>query len=397
MAVWTIEPFDTVIFRDGRPFNATPGAKAITMQFPFPSTIAGGVRTRAGLDNAGVFQKSKINEVKAISIKGPFLVELKEDSSISSWLLPAPLDAVLLKADGDEKAIIKQLIPIEVPKGVYTDLEAFAPHLTLVGMASPDSQKPHSKAPRFCYWGKYKNWLLEPKDNEIIRVNEYGHNGASVETRTHVKITQETQTAEEGALFQTSGLRFTHSSGDSPTLSVEKLQRLAIALETKAAIHQGLAPLGGERRLVTWQKSNVSLPFEKCPTEIADKIVETGTCRVILLTPGYFENIINPAYLQKLQQNVNVTPTVKAIAVARPQVISGWDFENNRPKPTRRLAPAGTVFFLDLGTKDKTLIKNWIDVIWMNSISDTEQDRRDSFGLAVLGTWSGKNQEMETK
>lgn len=396
MAVWTIEPYDTVIFRDGRPFSVNPGAKAISLLFPFPSTIAGGVRTRAGLDKTGAFQISKVNEVKAISIKGPFLIELEENQSISKWLLPAPLDVVVLKVDGyDQKAVLKQLVPLEVPTDAYTDLETFASHLTLVGMVSPDPQKPHNKAPRFWYWEKYKSWLLDSKDAENIIVNQYGHNGASIEVSTHVKITQETQTAEEGALFQTSGLRFTHSNSDSSSLLDKDLKRLAIALETKAHMLEGLAPLGGERRLVIWQKNNSSLPFEKCPIEIYNKIAEAGTCRVILLTPSYFEEILNPTYLQELRQNVK--PVLKAVAVGRPQVVSGWDFERNCPKPTRRLAPAGTVFFLDLGTKDKNLIKNWVDDIWMNSISDNPQERLDSFGLAVLGTWSGKNQRMEIK
>lgn len=395
MAIWTIEPHDTVIFRDGRPFNATPGAKATTMLFPFPSTIAGGVRTRAGLDQRGYFQVSKINEVKAISIKGPFLVELDENANISKWLFPAPSDAVLLKVENDDKkAKIKRLVPIKIPKIACTDLETSFSHLTVVGMTSPDPQKPYSKAPRFWYWEKYENWLLDPKDNENIVVDQYGHGGASIETRNHVKIAQETQTAEEGALFQTSGLRFIHSNNNAPTLLEKDLNRLAIALDTKASISEGLAPLGGERRLVTWQKSSASLPFEKCPIAVSNKIAETGTCRVVLLTPGYFEEVLNPIYLQELRQGIK--PVLKAVAVARPQVISGWDFEHNNPKPTRRLAPAGTVFFLELGTKDKNLIKSWIDDIWTNPISDRPQDRLDSFGLAILGIWSGENQIMKT-
>lgn len=395
MAIWTIEPYDTVIFRDGRPFNATPGAKATTMPFPFPSTIAGGVRTRAGLDQRSYFHASRINEVKTISIKGPFLVELDENANISNWLFPAPSDVVLLKVEKDDKkAQIKKLIPIEIPKGAYTDLEISFSHLTLVGMVSSAPQKPHGKAPRFWYWDKYKDWLLDPNDKENIIIDQYGHNGASIETRTHVKIAQETQTAEEGALFQTSGLRFIHSTNSEPTLLESSLKRLAIALETKASIPEGLASLGGERRLVTWQKSNISLPFEKCLKDIYNKIAETGTCRVILLTPGYFEEVLNPLYL--LESRDGVKPILKAVAIARPQIISGWDFEHNHPKPTRRLAPAGTVFFLNLGTKDKNLIKNWIDDIWMNSISDTKQDRLDSFGLAILGAWSGENQTIKT-
>jgi len=74
--------------------------------------------------------------------------------------------------------------------------------------------------------------------------------------------------------------------------------------------------------------------------------------------------------------------------------VSGWDFENNRPKPTRRLAPAGTVLFFKLDGDD-TAVGRWIDATWMHCVSDEEQDRRDGFGLAVLGVWDGKLQPME--
>jgi CRISPR-associated protein Cmr3 len=76
-----------------------------------------------------------------------------------------------------------------------------------------------------------------------------------------------------------------------------------------------------------------------------------------------------------------------------------------RPKPTRRLAPAGSVFFVQLpGTDraDDAAIEAWIDAIWMQNISDDhpgdpERDRRDGFGLAVLGAWDGELMTMEVQ
>ncbi len=78
---------------------------------------------------------------------------------------------------------------------------------------------------------------------------------------------------------------------------------------------------------------------------------------------------------------------IRAIAVQRPQVVSGWDLYRKKPKPSRRLAPAGTVLFLSLQGDDDA-VSQWIGGTWMQCISDDEQDRRDGFGLAVLGTWS---------
>ena len=87
---------------------------------------------------------------------------------------------------------------------------------------------------------------------------------------------------------------------------------------------------------------------------------------------------------------------LEAIAIQRPQVVSGWNLEHPAgPKPTRRLAPVGTVLFLSLAGKDDKAIESWVKGIWMQCVSDNEQDRNDGFGLAVLGSWSGRQEIMQ--
>lgn len=404
MTIWIIEPKDPLIFRDGRPFNANPGARASSLSFPFPSTIAGAVRTKAGLGSDGIFQKSKIDEVKKESVKGPFLVEIDEDSKITNWLMPAPQDAVLLESSTGDKteAAIKKLIPITLPDGAFTDFthpidsSNSSPKLLLLGMSPfPKSiLKPHNKAPKFWYLSKLEDWLLEAKNINNILISEFGHNGPTQETRTHVKIEPESQTAKDGALFQTQGLEFIHKSQSAvETKSFSALKHLALALETTANISDGLANLGGERRLVAWNKTSEKLPFSETFFDlVVEQIIQLGTCRLMLLTPGYFEHVCNPAYLlnEIAKDPPYINPELKAVAVARPQVVSGWDFAKGKAKPTRRLAPAGTVFFLkfDLSKSNSESIKQWCEDVWLESVSDDAQSRLDGFGLAILGTWS---------
>jgi len=386
MNVWILEPRDPIIFRDGRPFG-DPGARAASLSFPFPSTIAGGVRSRAGLDAQGYFQIGKIEEVKKIAIKGPFLVELAETGNIQNWLVPAPMDLVILNnaSNYETRGNIKKLVPIDMPEDSFTDLQTNFPNLSLVGMTKADPSKAHKLAPRFWYWKKLEEWLNTAEDKLDVNLSELGHKGPSLDIRTHVRIENESQTAKDSALFQTQGLEFTYQKQADKKLI--NLTRLALAVQTEANLREGVATLGGERRIVTWHKNNDSIPFAKCPDKIKKQILCTKVCRVLLLTPGYFKEICQPEYL--LKPEGNLTPQIKAVRVERPQVISGWDFETNKPKATRRLAPAGTVFFLkfdDKTTNEKEL-ENWIDKIWLTAISDDEQSRRDSFGLAVLGTY----------
>ena len=158
-----------------------------------------------------------------------------------------------------------------------------------------------------------------------------------------------------------------------------------------------VAPLGGEQRLSYWRASDDWLSLT-CPPEIRRAIKEMRACRVVLLTPAHFREGFRLRWLLRAQHGV--TPMLKAAAVGRPQVVSGWDYEIRKPKPTRRLAPAGSVFFLNL-EGDEQNIDQWIDAVWMNCVSDDDengnpgQTRSDGFGLAALGVWPGECQRME--
>ena len=125
--------------------------------------------------------------------------------------------------------------------------------------------------------------------------------------------------------------------------------------------------------------------------------------RLFLLTPACFQQGYYPTWLQAEAASHGVQIEPRAIAIQRPQVVSGWDLVRSNPdrpgrpgspKPSRRLAPSGTVLFLSL-KGNKTAIREWISSTWMQCISDEEQDRTDGFGLAVLGTWSGQPVSME--
>jgi CRISPR-associated protein Cmr3 len=396
MPTWIIEPRDPLIVRDGRPFGPDPGARARSLPFPFPSTIAGGVRTRAGLKSDGTFDharadKDHLDSVLKIGVRGPLLVALDQAGQVAECFAPAPADALLLRnanASGQESdrydAQRVRLLPLQPPAGsVYLPPRGEEPFL--VGPRVARSEKPFDQPPRFWRWAAFERWLLDPKEGPC-RTHDLGIAGPLSESRMHVGIQAATQTAEEGRLFQTIGLEFTGP----------KRERLALAVESDGAFAHwagGLAPLGGERRLVAWRA--VQLDWPVCPQQVRERIIAERACRVILLTPAHFTQGYRPTAL--LNERAGVRPQLVAAAVPRPQVVSGWDLRTGRPKPSRRLAAAGSVYFLKLDATDAAAIGRWIDAIWMHNVSDDEQARRDGFGLAALGTWDGKPVAMEVK
>jgi CRISPR-associated protein Cmr3 len=315
-------------------------------------------------------------------------------------MVPAPSDALFFEAEQLEQqtpeaqAWRKRLVPLQLPDGAQTDLTCTYPTLKhLVGLPRPDPRKPHKTPPRFWYWESFEEWLTRPaaEDEDLCTLAHIGHGGAQQESRTHVSIDPHKQSSRDEHLFQTRGLEFTHNRN-------RLALAIAVADETEPQ-DGGLSPLGGERRVVMWRKSTT--PLHPLPTAILEAIQDSRACRIILLTPAHFEQGWKPAWLMEPREGVQ--PVLQAVAIQRPQVVSGWelaanhdnDNQNNskkkaggRPKPTRRLAPAGSVFFLKLeGEREPNAIEQWLRATWMHCISDDEQSRLDGFGLAVAGAW----------
>lgn len=389
MTIWLIEPRDPLIFRDGRPFNVSPGARARTLSFPMPATIAGATRTRAGRKASGQFDVDRIDELTKNRVRGPLLVELDEDGFIKDWLFPAPSDALLVKNDLYDKkhAHIVPLTVVGMPPGTMSNLPD---DLTLVGPTEYVKQKTHPKAPAFWRWEAYQTWLVEPKSQDA-NLDVHGHPGPGRETRTRLGVNPDTYTAKDGALFVTSGLEFVHVPQEEeinyPTL--DSIQTLGLVVETDASLKNGLDFLGRERRVAHWKSLPNELP--KCPVKVREEIAKSKHCRLILVTPAVFEQGHLPD-TKKLSRS-GVAVTVQALVNSRYQVVSGWDYKKNCPKPTRRLAPAGSVYFLKLdGSEDA--INRFVDEIWLQAVSDDEQAQRDGFGLALLGVWDGEPQPL---
>ncbi len=384
MSLKLVIPRDALIFRDGKPFTAVPGERSKSLPFPYPSTLAGAIRTRQGTKPDGEFDKNQIADLMKISVRGPILVVLDEDNKISNWYFPAPADALIVLEEDTPTRYA--LAPLDISSNRVSNVDE---NLKLIGAIENIKAKPISKPPLYWTWEALRKWLLEPTPKEVVDSETLGIHGPARDTRTHVSIEPSTQTALPGALFQTSGMEFTQLKRKeqfSPPL--KDARRLALAVETEATFSNSVGFLGGERRIINWESSDERLP--DCPQDIKGKIKESGHCRLVLATPAYFEE----GYLSKDFEIKNKVK-VQAVALPRYQTISGWDYDVQKPKPTRRLVPAGSVYFIKF--EDKSLIENFVNKVWLHSISDDEQSQRDGFGLALLGTWNGQLRKMEVK
>jgi CRISPR-associated protein Cmr3 len=249
--------------------------------------------------------------------------------------------------------------------------------------------KPPKETPSFWSWSQLQQWLEKPEDKIGVDPEALGIPRLPVETRVHLAIQPGERVGIDGMFFQTSGLRFLQCCGKKPL----RTRQFALSVQFEEASVAGraltmepqIAPLGGERRLARWSPAAAEWP--RMPQEVREKIVATRRLRLLLLTPAIFEKGCLPGWSRRSWPlGGDAEATVRAAAVPRPAILSGWNLETGQPKPTRRLAAAGSVYFLELQGTDEA-VRQWCDAAWLGCVSDDEQDRRDGFGLAALGTW----------
>ena len=383
MKSWLVLPRDPLIFRDGRPFHAVPGARARSLPFPHPSTLIGAVRTRAGTNGNDRFDAGRIPELKQKRLLGPVLVKVN-DQGIDAWYFPAPADTLLV---GKEEPLRRYwLRPVTVPSGIRLTMPN---DLTPVGAHQDVKDKPARHAPSFWKWDALRSWLLNPIDEDEVTAATLGISDLPVETRVHVHIDRSKGTAREGFLFQTSGRWFLHRKEPDTFIA----DTYGLLLWTDADFAPGPGFLGGERRVVYWQQVNVAPP--DVPSTLLQSAKEHQAVRLALVTPAFFEQGYLPGWLTQAVPGVRVD--VVAVALPkRPVAVSGWDMENQREKPTRLLVPAGTVYYLRLQGSEKA-IEDFVRTVWFHPISDDDQARRDGFGLTLVGTWNGQLASWEVE
>jgi CRISPR-associated protein Cmr3 len=374
MNLWAIEPRDPLLVRDGRPNEGR--SESSTLSFPYPGTVAGLVRTRLGSDEAGAFTlHDQLDTLLAVTVRGPLLV-----STGDGEVYVAPPRDALMVADGKGASVLLALHPIEQPDGAVLDDDlSTAPVGLDAGETLPG--KPSLNAPAWWSWKSLATWLVRPAALTSSTVVSTGLRALPLESRMHVKLGA-TETAEEGKLFGTDGIRYTAEGDRQLALLVDVGEAQGLSLRP------GVAPAAGERRLVRWAVAK-DVAWPACPPEVERHVGGDGDevrVRVVLLTPALFEDGWRPGAGPGglLGERGGVQVSLTAACTPRPQTLSGWDFAKRQPKPTRRAVGAGSVFWLTLrGNPEDRLA--WLKAIWMTNVSDRDQDRRDGYGLAVVG------------
>jgi CRISPR-associated protein Cmr3 len=383
----TINPRDPLIARDGRPFGARRGNRMRSLDWLYPSVLAGSLRTLLGKQVGGNFDAATIEALKHVALAGPLPLVYQ------ALFFPRPLDCVVREdKNGSRKSI--SVRPAELVNGEGCELPA-----GLLPVLLPDKEddfKP-AKQPSFWNCAKMAEWLRNSSGTGFpeIPITGSASNGfldaPPKDFRTHVKMDPGTGAGmKEDALFMTTGLDFSRKYNSTPVQLAARVESNG-NFDGKLAQLDALHPLGGERRLVHWGISNGASNLWSCPQSIKGALDSARRVRMVLATPAIFSGGWKPTWLGDGDDGLcgrppgsDVTLRLVGAVINRWQPVSGWSLEPPiGPKPIRRLVPAGSVYFFEVASgKARTLADRWL-----RSVCDDDQDCRDGFGLVLWGVW----------
>ncbi len=392
-----IRALDSLLFRDGRPFAAEPGAlTARSLPIPSPNTVAGFLRTligeRKSVDWDYIARERIYSEPV---VRGP-LPMLNEE-----FVLPAPADALVLPGESEQAPPrVLRLAPDAdtLREGEGCDIPEY--HYGMRPLIAPTSEKLASGY-AFWRWADLEPWLLGETPAHLTRIAP-----PDTESRAHVGIDSITGTADEGMLYTVEYRAYERLEEHDGQLTLNEWSLVArVKTEWDGEI-AGVGTLGGERRLAYVE------PYPRwleCPHRLKEALRRARYVRMMLATPAVFECGWKPGWIRKVNGDgtprligsppdlKDITLRLVAAAVPRRQAVSGWSLRTTcfGPRPLNWCAPAGSVYFFEAVEGDPVLLA---ERCWLEPVSDGKEqngrpengDRaRDAgFGLALWGVWN---------
>lgn len=340
-----ITAYDTVFFKDGKPFTMGEDTWASGIFPPPPSVFYGMLRTAYAAQNSIALNdiEEKTQDLKITSIL------LKSENGCV--LFPYPTDLFQPKKEKNKKADIK-LMKLK-RNNIISNIDSEKYPFVLSPNTNQKLEDHFNKA--FLDDSSFSQKYLESKDDEIYIIDKK----SIVETESKIGISKDINSNQtnEGKLYRVGMIRLkVKFLVEFENLDLEREGLLKIGAEGKAAHYK------------TIPKNSIKLP------EINNKYV-----KIYLATPAIFKNGSVPEFISNGKFD-GIDFELLTMSIGKPVFIGGFDMKARKPKPMKKLVPAGSVYYLK-SNKAEELAKR----IHAKSISEINPEQ--GFGICYCGTF----------
>jgi len=363
---YKIEPFDTLFFRDGRPFTMGAETWANPIFPPYPSTLYGAIRTWLIFERGTLkdFERGKFkdelgtpSEKGSLRIRGPFI-------ALGDILyFPIPNDLLAKKDKKDNKLFKIDLL--EKPKILISD---YPLRQALINKSDFELDDPDG----FIYLFSLKDYLTDSdltNRKEIFNFTEK-EDIFIQEKKTGIKRSRRTLSSKKGYLYRIPMIRLKREA--SLFVEIEGLDNYP---------EGGLIQLGGESKIAKIGKYTGD-PLEALKGRTFK--FEDRIFKLYLATPAIFKNGWLPEWIDRenFEGKYNgINLKLIACSVGKYILIGGWDLARKRPKPMYKAVPAGSVYYFEI--LDDTQAEKVKETFHFKNISDINP--KEGFGLSFIG------------
>ncbi|WP_420177185.1 type III-B CRISPR module-associated Cmr3 family protein [Kerstersia gyiorum] len=371
-----LEPLD-VLFLRGNQLFGDPGSYGEALIPPWPSVAAGAIRTRiltdAGIDPVA-FGKGQLPhpELGTPECPGSFMLRAfnlarLRDGKIEI-LLPPPSDLALHATKGMVRA--QRLVPTKLHPALRTS----SPLPLLPVLAQSARSKTING-----WWLRQSGWQKylaghTPDGTDFVRTSDLW----SLDERVGVGLADATRSADDGKLFTSRAIALKDNVG------------FIAAVAGATLPDHGMLRFGGDGRAATIRPATIDWPHADYAA-----ITASSRCRLVLTSPGIFtqgwlpNGFIADGSTYRFDLG-DVQGRLVAASVTRNEVVSGWNLAGTQgkgqPKPAQRVAPAGSVYWLDeLQASPDALRKLAANGLWRNPCEDAQRHAEgfNRFSLAL--------------
>ena len=368
-----INPFDTLFFRDGKPFSLGEETITNTILLPYPSTIYGAILSAyISQNNISLTEETLKNLEKKLKI-----IQIALYDEIAEHLLyPVPYDLVYEKEEN-----YSDLYPLSLLNNVSSNIYFFK-----IPVFYKNQNVENFNG--FVYQEDFKEYLSNNSDiTHKLSTNEV----ISIEYKIGIGINNTINSVVEGNLYRIQLIRLRRDF-----FSEYENVRLKIFVELEGLDLEdnGYLKLGGENKVVYYEKldKDPSEDIKNLVIQLDENSSEHLKFKLYLLTPaifktGYLAEWMNEKDFVKFKPKwCDKEIEIKLLSVATGKYLSigGFDLKEKKLKSMKRAVPEGTIYYFETKEKDFNKIKKCFH---LKSISDYEELRQKGFGIAFVGKY----------
>lgn len=332
-----VEPVD-VLFLRGNHLFGDAGSFGESMMPPWPSVLAGAIRSRILVDDKVDLAAYALNQVEHPALgtpvsPGKFMLDSthiarrRGDGAEMEVLYPVPADLLVFDVlnNGVRRPIaIRPLRPTSLHSVLATS--ASVPQIPV--MAGASGEKPARG-----WWLRQLGWLRYMQ-GQLPKLEDLVHASAlwRTEDRVGVGLDPERRSVREGHLFSSRAIAPCEGVGFLVGVTGAKLPR------------DGNLRLGGDGRAARVQQVEFSWPEPDF-----ERIAEQRRCRIVLTAPGIFaQGWSLPGIDEGLRVSLpGFSGHLVCAAMAGAATVSGWDLAKRQPKAAQKAVATGSVYWLD--------------------------------------------------